>query len=62
MESWGGARPFSLVAANDKVIPAQFEEVLMARLVNPLGVENGLVEPCLEAYPSEKLFIARTLP
>jgi hypothetical protein len=36
-----------------QVIPAQCEEVVMARLENTLGVENGLVEHCTEACPSE---------
>jgi hypothetical protein len=34
----GGSRPSSLVVAKDKVIPAQCEGILMARLESPLGV------------------------
>jgi hypothetical protein len=37
------------------------EGVVMARLESPLGVENGLVEPNLEAHPPEGLSIALTL-
>jgi hypothetical protein len=39
-----GPRPSSLVEANDHVIPAQCEGVVMAQLESPLGVENGQVE------------------
>jgi hypothetical protein len=50
-----------LVVANDQVIPAQCEEVVMARLQSPLGVENWLVEPSPEAHPPKGLYMARTL-
>jgi hypothetical protein len=33
----------------------------MARMKNPLGVENGLVEPSQQAHPPEGIYIARTL-
>jgi hypothetical protein len=57
-----GARPHpSLVVANDHVIPAQYEGIVMARMENPLGVENGLVEPSPQAHPPEGIYIARTL-
>jgi hypothetical protein len=50
-----GARPSSLVVAEDQVIPAQCEGLVMAGLESPLGVENGLVEPSLEAHMPEGL-------
>jgi hypothetical protein len=56
-----GPRPSSLVVANDHVIPSQCEEIVMARMENPLGVEYGLVEPSLQAHPPEGIYIARTL-
>jgi hypothetical protein len=34
---------------------------VIARLENPLGVENDLVEPSLQAHPHEGIYIARTL-
>jgi hypothetical protein len=37
-------RPSSLVVADDHVIPAHCEGIVMARIENPLEVENGLVE------------------
>jgi hypothetical protein len=33
----------------------------MSSLESPLGVENGLVEPSLEAHPPEGLYVARIL-
>jgi hypothetical protein len=39
-----GPRPSSLVVAKDHVNPAQCEGMVMARLENPLGVENVLEE------------------
>jgi hypothetical protein len=51
MEPW----PSSLVVADDKVIPAQYEGVVMAQLENPLGVENCLVELSPEAHAPEGL-------
>jgi hypothetical protein len=54
-------QPSSLVVAKDQVIPAQCEGVVMARLESPLGVENGLVDPNLEAHSPEGLYIAWTL-
>jgi hypothetical protein len=56
-----GPRPSSLVVANDHVIPAQSEGIVMARMPNPLGVENRLVEPSPQAHPPEGMYIARTL-
>jgi hypothetical protein len=47
--------------AKDHVIPAQCEGIVMARMENPLGVENGLVEPSQQAHPPEGIYIARTL-
>jgi hypothetical protein len=51
----------SLVVAKDHAIPAQCEGIVMARMENPLGVENGLVEPSQQAHPPEGINIARTL-
>jgi hypothetical protein len=56
-----GSRPSSLVVANDHVIRAQCEGMVMAELESPLGVENGLVEPSPEAHPPEGLYVARNL-
>jgi hypothetical protein len=56
-----GPRPSSLVVVKDHVIPAQCEGIVMARLENPFGVENGLVEPSPQAHPPEGIYIARTL-
>jgi hypothetical protein len=42
-----------LVAANDRVIAASSEGVVMARLENLLGVEKGLVELSPEAHATE---------
>jgi hypothetical protein len=47
--------------ANDHVIPAQCEGIVMARMENPLAVENGLVESSPQAHPPEEIYIARTL-
>jgi hypothetical protein len=47
--------------AKDHVIPAQCEGIVMARMENPLGVENGLVEPSQQAHPPQGIYIARTL-
>jgi hypothetical protein len=55
-----GPRPSILVVAKDHVIPAQCEGIVMTRMQNPLGVENGLVEPRLQAHPPEGIYIART--
>jgi hypothetical protein len=38
-------RPFGLVVADDQVIPAQCEGLVMARLESPIRVESDLVEP-----------------
>jgi hypothetical protein len=56
-----GPRPSSLVVAKDHVIPAQCEGIVMDRIKNPLGVENGLVEPSLQAHPPEGIYVARAL-
>jgi hypothetical protein len=56
-----GPRPSSLVVANDHVIPAQSEGIVMARMQNPLEVENRLVEPSPQAHPPEGMYIAKTL-
>jgi hypothetical protein len=58
-----GSGPSSLRVAIAKhhVIPAQCEGIVMARLQNPLGVENSLVEPSPQAHPLEGIYIARTL-
>jgi hypothetical protein len=45
----------------DHVIPAQCEGIVMARMENPLGVENGLVEPNPQAHPPEEIYLTRTL-
>jgi hypothetical protein len=54
-------QPSSLILANNQVILAQCERVVMAQLESPLGVENGLIGPGLEDYVPEGLYIARTL-
>jgi hypothetical protein len=56
-----GPRPSSPVVAEDHVIPAQCEGIVMARMENPLGVENGLVETSPQAQPPEGIYVARTL-
>jgi hypothetical protein len=56
-----GPWPSSLVVASDQVITAQYEEVVLAWLERPLRMENGLVEPSLEAHLPKGLYIARTL-
>jgi hypothetical protein len=55
-----GFHPSSLLVAKDHVIPAQCEGIVMARMENPLGIENGLV-PSLQVPPLEGIYIARTL-
>jgi hypothetical protein len=55
-----GSGPSSLVVANDHVITAQCEGIVMARMENPLGVENGLVESRPQAHQPEGIYIART--
>jgi hypothetical protein len=47
--------------AKKHVIPTQCEEIVMPRMENSLGVENGLVEPKWQAHPPEGIYIARTL-
>jgi hypothetical protein len=47
--------------AKDHVIPAQCEKIVMARMENPLRVENGLVESNPQAHPPEGIYVARTL-
>jgi hypothetical protein len=54
-------RPFNLLVANDQVILAQCEGVLMAWLESPLGAESGLAEASPQAHQLEGLYIARTL-
>jgi hypothetical protein len=56
-----GSRPSSLVVAKDKIIPAQCEGIVMARLESPLGVESDLVETSPQARPTQGIYIARTL-
>jgi hypothetical protein len=56
-----GPWPSRLVVANDLVISAHFEGVVMDRSESPLGVESGRVEPSMEAHPLEGLYIARIL-
>jgi hypothetical protein len=56
-----GPRSSSLVVAKDHVIPAQCEGIVMARMENTLGVENGLVQPSQQALPPDGIYIARTL-
>jgi hypothetical protein len=50
-----------MVVAKDQVMLAHCEGIVMAKLESPLGVENGVVEPSLQAYPPEGIYIARTL-
>jgi hypothetical protein len=45
----------------DHVIPAQCEGIVIARLENPLGVENGLVEPSPQAHPPEGIAHSQNL-
>jgi hypothetical protein len=47
--------------AKDKLILAQCEGLVMAKLEIPFGVEIGLVEPSPQAHPYEGLYIARNL-
>jgi hypothetical protein len=56
-----GPRPSSLVVAKDHIITAQCEGTVMARMENPLRVENGLVEPNPQAHPPAGIYVARTL-
>ncbi|XP_023702529.1 uncharacterized protein LOC111861847 [Cryptotermes secundus] len=56
-----GPRPSNLVVAKDHVIPARSEGIVMAKMKNHLGVENGLVEPSPQAHPPEGIYVARTL-
>jgi hypothetical protein len=56
-----GPHPSSLVVAKDHLIPAQCEGIVMARMQNLLGVENGLVEPSPPAHLPEGIYIARTV-
>jgi hypothetical protein len=44
----------------DQEIPAQCEGIVIAGLESPFGVENGLVEPSLQAHPLEAIYIIRT--
>jgi hypothetical protein len=37
------------------------EGMAMAQLENPLGVENGLIEPNLEAYLLKGFYTAKTM-
>jgi hypothetical protein len=50
--------PSTLVVANDHAICAQCKGVMMGRLESPLKMENGLVEPSLEAHTPEGLYTA----
>jgi hypothetical protein len=56
-----GPRPSSQVVADDHEIPSQCEGIIMTTMGNPLGVENGLVEPSPQVHPPEGIYIARTL-
>jgi hypothetical protein len=56
-----GPCPSSLVVAEDQVMPAQCEGIVMARMENPLGVENGLVQTSPQAHQPEGIYIVRTL-
>jgi hypothetical protein len=56
-----GPRPSSLVVANDPLIPAQCDDVVMIRLESSLGVENVLVEPSPLAHLPEGIYKARAL-
>jgi hypothetical protein len=56
-----GPRPSSLVVANDQVIPARCEGIVIARFEILLGVENGLVEPSPQVHLPEGIYVARTL-
>jgi hypothetical protein len=57
MKPW----PSSLVVASEQAVPAQCDGVVMAQLECPLRVEDGLIEPSLEAHAPEGIYIARTL-
>ncbi|XP_033607223.1 uncharacterized protein LOC117282280, partial [Cryptotermes secundus] len=56
-----GPCPSSLIVAKDHVIPARSEGIVMARMENHLGVENGLIEPNPQAHQPEGIYVARTL-
>ncbi|XP_023721756.1 uncharacterized protein LOC111872274, partial [Cryptotermes secundus] len=56
-----GPCPSSLLVAKDHVIPARSEGIVMARMENLLGVENGLVEPNPQAHQPEGIYVAMTL-
>jgi hypothetical protein len=43
------------------VIPVDCEGIVLAKLENPLRIENGLVESSPQAHPPEGIYIARTL-
>jgi hypothetical protein len=54
-------KPSRLMVADDQVMPAQSERVVMAQLEKTFGVEKGLIEPSPEDHIPEGLYIARTL-
>jgi hypothetical protein len=54
-------RPSNLVVAEDQVILARCEGIVMAKLESPLGIENGLVESSPQARPHDGIYVARTL-
>jgi hypothetical protein len=55
IEPMAGPWPSSLVVANDQVILALCEGMVMARLESPLSVENGLVRQSPEVRAPEGL-------
>jgi hypothetical protein len=61
MEPGAERQSSSMVVANGHLITTQFEGVVIVRLENPLGVENGLVELSPEVHAPIGLYIATTL-
>jgi hypothetical protein len=53
-------QPSRLIVADDLLITAQCERVVVAQLESPLGVGNGPIEPISEAHVPEGIYIART--
>jgi hypothetical protein len=60
MQPRGGPRPSGLLVAKNQVIPA-VRGNSDGLIGEPLGVENGLVEPSPQAHLPEGIYNARTL-
>jgi hypothetical protein len=61
IEPGSGAQTSILVVAKDYEILAQCEGIVVARMENPLRVENCLVEPNPQAHPLEGIYISKPL-